>query len=207
MKCCFRRVLLGSWRRVCGVGALSGAWRCLYAQVDTFFNGLNEHQMQMANIAGAIGTKTTQQVYHYAEYVCDVMDRRVKASREEQLQKQAAALANAQQSGSAHDAGAAALQAAVAAFSVAPKEGTQLKEMLRSPAAHGTLAQVTRVLFGLMVCFMVCLIVCEFVSGGMVSRETRDRERVAMSLRVLGLGLEQGRAGADWVRGWGRGRC
>ena len=68
------------------------------------------------------------------------MDRRVKASREEQLQKQAALLAAAHQSINvcnvscehfqsinilfqAQDAGAAALQAAVTAAASAPKVG------------------------------------------------------------------------------------
>jgi len=114
------------------------------AEVDAYFNGLNEHQMQAAGLAAAIGSKSAQQVLQYAEYVCDVMDRRVRASREEQLQKQAVALATAQQSvaGSAHDAGAAALQAAVAAAAIAPKEGTPLKQMLRDPALHPTLVHV-----------------------------------------------------------------
>eukprot|EP00960_Hanusia_phi_P041756 755143-Hanusia_phi.AAC.2 len=97
---------------------------------------------KMSHLAGAIGTKTAQQVHEYAFYVCDVMDRRVKASREEQLQKQAALLAAAHQSSNAQDAGAAALQAAVTAAASAPKEGTQLREMLKSQASHGTLAQV-----------------------------------------------------------------
>jgi len=82
-------------------------------------------------------------------YVCvyrQVMDRRVKASREEQLQKHAAALqaamAAAGHASSAQDAGAMALQAAMAAASSVPKEGTQLKEMLKSQSSHNTLAHV-----------------------------------------------------------------
>jgi len=74
------------------------------------------------------------------------MDRRVKASREEQLQKHAAALqaamAAAGHASSAQDAGAMALQAAMAAASNVPKEGTQLKEMLKSQSSHNTLAHV-----------------------------------------------------------------
>ena len=75
-----------------------------------------------------------------------VMDRRVKASREEQLQKHAAALQAAMQAAghasSVQDAGAVALQAAMAAAASVPKEGTQLKEMLKSQPSHSTLAHV-----------------------------------------------------------------
>ena len=40
------------------------------------------------------------------------------------------------------EAGAAALQAAVAAAAATPKEGTLLKEMLRVPQLHSMLVQV-----------------------------------------------------------------
>jgi hypothetical protein len=74
------------------------------------------------------------------------MDRRVKASREEQLQKHAASLQAVMQAagsgGGAQDAGAVALQAAMAAAASVPKEGTQLKEMLKMQSSHSTLAHV-----------------------------------------------------------------
>ena len=115
-------------------------------EVETFFNGLNEHQMQAAPLAAAITTKSAQQVHDYTQYVCEVMDRRVKASREEQLQKHASALQTAMQAAShassAKDAGAVALQAAMVAAANVPKEATQLKEMFKQPTGHSTLAQV-----------------------------------------------------------------
>lgn len=81
-----------------------------------------------------------------ASGVQQVMDRRVKASREEQLQKHAAALQAAMQAAghasSAQDAGAVALQAAMTAAASVPKEGTQLKEMLKQQTSHSTLAHV-----------------------------------------------------------------
>lgn len=71
----------------------------------------------------------------------------MKASREEQLQKHAAALQAAMQASSGHvssaqDTGAVALQAAMAAAASVPKEGIQLKEMLKLQPSHGTLAHV-----------------------------------------------------------------
>lgn len=72
------------------------------------------------------------------------MDRRVKASRDEQFQKQIQAAHNAATAtgGSAHEAGAAALQAAVAAATSAAGEGTLLRQMLQSQTLHNTLAEV-----------------------------------------------------------------
>lgn len=107
-------------------------------EVDAFFNALYEHSMEMNGLASVIRTKNAEQVHQYAEYVCDVMDRRVKASRDEQFQKQiqAAHTAATATGGTAQDASAAALQVHTARSDQIMKQLKSIRIEISATWAH-----------------------------------------------------------------------